>query len=97
MTTSAASELAVAPRAPMATPDVGARQGGRVVDAVADHDEDAFRVAPLADHGIDLVGRGALREDRVDADGGRHQVGHAVVVAGDHDDPSHAHAPQASG
>ena len=48
---------------------VGGRERRRVVDAVTDHDQDARRASRrLAGHGIDLVGRGALRQHRVDAD-----------------------------
>ena len=68
MTMSAASEDAVAPRAPIATPDVRHGQRRRVVDAVADHHDRLARVRPLDRDGIDLVRRRPLGEDGVDAD-----------------------------
>ena len=56
-TTSAASEEAVAPRAPIATPTVARGQRGGVVEAVADHHGD--RALPLGAHARDLA-RGCL-------------------------------------
>ena len=67
-TTSAASDDAVAPRAPMATPTSASGKRGGVVDAVADHDGRA-QPALEADR-VDLLGRGPFGEDVVDADDG---------------------------
>ena len=94
MTTSAASELAVAPRAPMATPTSAlARAGASLMPSpTMTRMPSASRFSPI--DGVDLVGRGALREHAVHADGRGHQVRHAVVVAGDHDDAPDAHAAQ---
>ena len=78
--------------------DVGERERGRVVDAVADHDRGPGAV--LEPDGFHLLGRGALGEHVVDAD---HRTDHLRVllaVAGHHDDaaePVAAQLPDRSG
>ena len=91
-TTSAASDEAVAPRAPTATPTSASAERGRVVDAVTDHD----RVArPLLEPDcFDLLGRGPFGEDVIDADDGADGPGVLLPVAGHHDDAAYAVAAQ---
>ena len=63
-------------------PEVGLRERGGVVDAVADHRDDP----PLglqATHDVDLVRREHLGDDLVDADRGGHRVRGGGVVAGE--------------
>ena len=63
--------------------DVGAGQGGRVVDAVADHGHDALFLEP-ADHGLLAVGTHA-GNDLVHAGLGGNGSGRPFVVAREHD------------
>ena len=88
MTTSAASDEALAPRAPMAMPTSAAASAGRVVDAVADHQRRAQ--ALLGRDRIDLVGRHAVGEDGVEVEGGADGLGGVGAIPGDHDDPRYA-------
>ena len=63
-------------------PEVGLRERGGVVDAVADHrDDPAVALQPLDDG--DLVGREHLGDDVVDADLRRDGRGGPFVVAGE--------------
>ena len=93
MTTSAASDEAVAPRAPIATPTRRGRQRRRVVDAVADHHGRRTRSFG-GDRG--KLFRRALRSAtiEVEAEFGSHAHGGSVIIARDHDDPRNAGGAQ---
>ena len=92
ITTSAASEEALAPRAPMRDADIGGGERRRVVDAVADH---GGREKPLlAAHGIDLVRRHAVGEHGIEVERGADGLRRGGVIAGDHDDARDARRPQ---
>ena len=67
-------------------PDVGLRQGRRVVDSVSDH-RHADTAGLEALDGVGLVGRQHLGGDLVDPDAPRHRVGDRLRVAGDHRHP----------
>ena len=82
-TMSAASEEAVAPRAPIATPTRGRGQRGGVVDAVADHH--GHRAFPLGAHGGDLVGRALVGVHLVQTQHGGDLPRRVRAVAGEHD------------
>ena len=64
-------------------PHICRRQGGRVVEAVADHHRDA--IGPLGPDRIHLVLRRAVGQHAVDAQGGGHSLGHVLPVARQHD------------
>jgi hypothetical protein len=67
---------------PIARPRSACASAGRVVDAVADHRDDAALVLqPLDD--ADLVGRQHVGDDLVDADLGGHCSRRRLVVAGE--------------
>ena len=67
-------------------PDIGGRECGGVVDAVADHGDRAAALLEALD-GSGLVRRQHLRGDLVDAEPARDRVGDRLAVAGDHRDP----------
>ena len=93
MTTSAASDEAVAPRAPIATPtSAAARAGASLMPSPT------MTVGPpsraLGADGLDLLGRRALGEHAIEPDRRRDALGDVRVVAGDHDDPAEAGAAE---
>src|SRR5690606_8914619 len=69
--------------------DVGLRERRGVVDAVADHRDDAPAALELG-HLRVLVLRAHAREDLVDAELARDRPGDGLGVARDHDDPDAA-------
>ena len=72
--------------------DIGRGQRRRIVDAVADHDG---RVQPLLGaHRIDLVGRHAFGQHRVEIERGTDRRRGPGAVAGDHDDARDAGVAQ---
>ena len=94
-TTSAASDDAVAPRAPIATPTSAAASAGASFTP-----SPTMIVRPnsrLRPHGIHLVGRVALGQDPVDADRDPDGLGDVRVIAGDHHDAFDARRGGASG
>ena len=66
---------------PMAQAEVGLGERGGVVDAVADHRDDAAFGLQAPDD-VGLLGRQDLGDDLVDADLGRDRAGGRLVVAG---------------
>ena len=64
--------------------EVGLGERGRVVDAVADHRDDAAFALQAADH-VRLVGGHDLGDDLVDADLGGDGASGRLVVAGQQD------------
>ena len=71
---------------PMRQAEVGLRERGRVVDAVADHRDDAALGLQAADD-VGLVGGHHLGDDLVDADLGGDGAGGRLVVAGQQHGP----------
>ena len=89
MTMSAASEDAVAPRAPIATPTSADGQRGRVVDAVTHHHDRTRAIVRFGTDGLDLVrGRPLGEHARLRRSPRPTDVRDAALVAGDHDDPA---------
>ena len=83
-TTSAASDEAVAPRAPMATPTSARARAGASLMPSPTMMVGADRRASC--DGVDLLGRCPLGEDLVDADHGADGLGDLGPIAGDHHD-----------
>ena len=72
---------------------IGGRERGRVVQAVADHDDDAALAAFDLD-GLDLLIGRALGQDPVDAERSAHGLGDVGMVARHHDHAPDPGAPQ---
>ncbi len=69
-------------------PDIGAGQRRRIVDAVADHDG---RMQPLfGTHDLDLVGRRAVGQHRIEIERVADRMRGGGAVAGDHDHAGNA-------
>ena len=71
--------------------DIGLRQGGRIVDAIAYHGHKLVRLVLLPDalESLDLgdfIAGQHLGQHSLDADLFRNHLGGALVVAGDHHD-----------
>ena len=88
ITTSAASDDALAPRAPIATPTSAAAKRGRIIDAVTDHDCGVS--ALLRRHGVDLVGRLAVGKNSVEIERRPDRLGGVGAISGHHHNPRHA-------
>ena len=92
MTTSAASDDALAPRAPMATPtSAAAKAGASLIPSPT------IRVGcePLLDcDGVDLVGGDSIGEHGVEVESRADRLGRVGAIARHHDDPRHARGAQ---
>ncbi len=97
ITMSAASDAAVAPRAPIATPDVRDRQRGRVVHAVADHDDGAVVRCRSCSNATASTFSSGLRSASTPSSpiANADHLRDRRAVTGDHHDPRESRPPQA--
>ena len=92
MTTSAASDEALAPLAPMAMPTPAAARCGRIIDAVTDHQ--GWVQALLGRHCVDLIGRLSVCKHSIKIECCPNGLCGIHSVTSQHHDPRHSGRPK---